>query len=220
MIINPHWFAFPVNALAGLVIIFVGWRAKKLSSITHIVIALALVLAVCLVQGFMPAGYPFIRTWPFVVALVWLLVVLTSALFRKPSLTYFGLWLALFAGVLGAADSYNGQLLVHKDGFSGVPLPFELRLTEFTVDTYPGGEPMDYRAGIELSDKNRTVNKTLRVNHPVSFKGHQLYLSDYGKDRGDGIPYCILMYTRQPWRWLVLSGILLMMAAALKSFFK
>ncbi len=220
MIINPHWFAFPVNVLAGLVIIFIGWRAKKLSSITHIVIALALVLAVCLVQGFMPAGYPFTRTWPFVAALLWLLVVLASALFRKPSLACFGLWLALFAGVLGEADSHSGQLIVHKDGFSGAPLPFELILTDFHVDTYPGGEPLEYRAQIELHDENRTVDKMLRVNHPATFKGYQLYLSDYGDDRGDGMPYCIIMYTRQPWRWLVLSGILLMLAAAVKSFFR
>jgi len=63
------------------------------------------------------------------------------------------------------------------------------------------------------------VLRTLRVNHPVHYKGHQVYLMDYDVTKGDMTDYCIVMVTRQPWRWLVFAGILLLLAGALKTFF-
>ena len=75
------------------------------------------------------------------------------------------------------------------------------------------------RRAKDSGQRKNPVLKTLRVNHPVHFKGHQVYLMDYDAEKGDLTDYCIVMVTRQPWRWLIFAGILLLLAGALKTFF-
>ena len=48
---------------------------------------------------------------------------------------------------------------------------------------YPGGEPKEYLSRIEIIDNGRTVAKAdVRVNHPVSYKGTNIYQASYGQD--------------------------------------
>ena len=124
MIINTALFAFPVNLIIGLSLVFVAWRFKSLSSDRHMTIALLLMIAAALVQGFMPAQESFTRSWPFVIVLTWFLTVLASRLFRRFSLAGFGLWLALWAGMLGSADASLTRVLVHREDFFFFFLPF------------------------------------------------------------------------------------------------
>ena len=278
MTVSLHLFAFPVNLIVGLCIVFLGWKFRKMYRETYMTIALLLLIAVSLVQGFMPVHIAFTRTWPFVAVLSVFLIVLSSRLFLKFSLAGFGLWLALWAGMLGTADASVTHVMVPRNEFARTSLPFTLRLENFKVTRYVTGEPMEYRAEVSLQDINpagdlpsrmnlpaeqeearaenrddstdrgenfaerreeapesrakdpgsrekdsgqrkNPVLKTLRVNHPVHFKGHQVYLMDYDAEKGDLTDYCIVMVTRQPWRWLIFAGILLLLAGALKTFF-
>ena len=278
MTVSLHLFAFPVNLIVGLCIVFLGWKFRKMYRETYMTIALLLLIAVSLVQGFMPVHIAFTRTWPFVAVLSVFLIVLSSRLFLKFSLAGFGLWLALWAGMLGTADASVTHVMVPRNEFARTSLPFTLRLENFKVTRYVTGEPMEYRAEVSLQDINPAgdlpsrmslpaeqeearaenrddstdrgenfaerreeapesrakdpgsrekdsgqrkdpVLKTLRVNHPVHFKGHQVYLMDYDAEKGDLTDYCIVMVTRQPWRWLIFAGILLLLAGALKTFF-
>ena len=250
MTVSLHLFAFPVNLIVGLCIVFLGWKFRKMYRETYMTIALLLLIAVSLVQGFMPVHIAFTRTWPFVAVLSVFLIVLSSRLFLKFSLAGFGLWLALWAGMLGTADASVTHVMVPRNEYARTSLPFTLRLENFKVTRYVTGEPMEYRAEVSLQDINPTgdlpsrmslpaeqeearaerrakdsgqrknpVLKTLRVNHPVHFKGHQVYLMDYDAEKGDLTDYCIVMVTRQPWRWLIFAGILLLLAGALKTFF-
>lgn len=278
MTVSLHLFAFPVNLIVGLCIVFLGWKFRKMYRETYMTIALLLLIAVSLVQGFMPVHIAFTRTWPFVAVLSVFLIVLSSRLFLKFSLAGFGLWLALWAGMLGTADASVTHVMVPRNEYARTSLPFTLRLENFKVTRYVTGEPMEYRAEVSLQDINpagdlpsrmnlpaeqeearaenrddstdrgenfaerreeapesrakdpgsrekdsgqrkNPVLKTLRVNHPVHFKGHQVYLMDYDAEKGDLTDYCIVMVTRQPWRWLIFAGILLLLAGALKTFF-
>ena len=278
MTVSLHLFAFPVNLIVGLCIVFLGWKFRKMYRETYMTIALLLLIAVSLVQGFMPVHIAFTRTWPFVAVLSVFLIVLSSRLFLKFSLAGFGLWLALWAGMLGTADASVTHVMVPRNEYARTSLPFTLRLENFKVTRYVTGEPMEYRAEVSLQDINpagdlpsrmslpaeqeearaenrddstdrgenfaerreeapesrakdpgsrekdsgqrkNPVLKTLRVNHPVHFKGHQVYLMDYDVEKGDLTDYCIVMVTRQPWRWLIFAGILLLLAGALKTFF-
>ena len=218
MTINTALFAFPVNLIIGLSMVLAAWKFKCLSSDRHMTIALLLMIAAALVQGFMPAQASFTRSWPFVIVLTWFLTVLASRLFRRFSLAGFGLWLALWAGMLGSADASLTRVLVHREDFSQTELPFGIRLEDFQVNRYQTGEPMEYRAQIILREAGREHSKTLRVNHPVHFRGYQVYLADYDTSKGSDSDYCIVMVTRQPWRWLVFAGILLMLGGAFKIF--
>ncbi len=218
MTINTALFAFPVNLIIGLSMVLAAWKFKCLSSDRHMTIALLLMIAAALVQGFMPAQASFTRSWPFVIVLTWFLTVLASRLFRKFSWAGLGLWIALWSGMLGSADATVTRVVVPRQEFTQTLLPFGMRMDEFQVDRYQTGEPMEYRAQIILRDANREQSKTLRVNHPVHFRGHQLYLMDYDTSKGSESDYCIVMVTRQPWRWLVLAGILIMLGGAFKTF--
>jgi hypothetical protein len=243
MTVSLHLFAFPVNLIIGLCIVFLGWKFRKLYRDIYMTIALLLLIAVSLVQGFMPGHVAFTHSWPFVVVLTVFLIVLASRLFLQFSLAGFGLWLALWAGMLGTADASVTHIMVPRHEYARTSLPFTLRLEDFRITRYQTGEPMEYRAEVSLQDMNRvkdppdtgrvppkgtavdsdgrenTVLETLRVNHPVHYKGHQVYLMDYDSAKGDMTDYCIVMVTRQPWRWLVFAGILLLLAGALKTFF-
>lgn len=243
MTVSLHLFAFPVNLIIGLCIVFLGWKFRKLYRDKHMSIALFLLTAVSLVQGFMPAHMAFTRTWPFVIVLSVFFIVLASRLFLRFSLAGFGLWLALWAGMLGTADASVTHVMVPRHEHARTSLPFTLRLEDFKVTRYQTGEPMEYQATVSLQDmsqvkdlpntgtvlpkgtpvnsdgRENSVLRTLRVNHPVHYKGHQVYLMDYDVTKGDMTDYCIVMVTRQPWRWLVFAGILLLLAGALKTFF-
>jgi len=218
MTINTALFAFPVNLIIGLFMVFVAWRFKSLSSDRHMTIALLLMIVAALVQGLLPAHAHFTRSWPFVIVLTWFLTVLASRLFRRFSLAGFGLWIALWAGMLGSADASLTRVLVHREEFSQNELPFGMRLEDFRVNHYQTGEPMEYRAQIIFRESGREHSKTLRVNHPVHFRGYGVYLADYDTSKGSDSDYCIVMVTRQPWRWLVFAGVLLMLGGALKIF--
>lgn len=236
MTVSLHLFAFPVNLIVGLCIVFLGWKFRKLYRDIYMTIALLLLIAVSLVQGFMPVHIAFTHSWPFVVVLTVFLIVLASRLFLQFSLAGFGLWLALWVGMLGTADASVTHIMVPRNEYARTSLPFTLRLEDFRVTRYQTGEPMEYRAQVSLQDqyfaedhpisgeglpdgRENAVFKTLRVNHPVNYKGHQVYLMDYDVAKGDMTDYCIVMVTRQPWRWLVFAGILLLLAGALKTFF-
>ncbi len=197
--------------------VFAGWKFRRLSSDRHFTVALLLLIAAAILQGVLPPYLSFTSSWPFVLVLVWFLTVLGSRLFRRFSLTGTGLWLALWAGMLGSADSLSMQLVLPSQEYVQTALPFEIRLDRFSVHRYPTGEPMEFIA--ELSLKNETTfRKKLRVNHPVYHKHHQIYLLDYVETTGGHVPYCTVLITYQPWRWLVLLGIVLMLAGAVKRF--
>ena len=64
-----------------------------------------------------------------------------------------------------------------------IPLGLQSGSTNFSVTLYPGGEPKEYLSRIEIIDNGRTVAKAdVRVNHPVSYKGTNIYQASYGKD--------------------------------------
>ena len=86
---------------------------------------------------------------------------------------------------------------------------------EFTVDTYENGMPSMYEADVLIDGK--PVN--LRVNQPyaVSF-GEDIYLSGYHMKEDDGTFSCVLQIVREPWKYIALAGILLMIAGALLLF--
>ncbi|HOO69640.1 MAG TPA: hypothetical protein PLS52_05770, partial [Bacteroidales bacterium] len=167
MTVSLHLFAFPVNLIVGLCIVFLGWKFRKMYRETYMTIALLLLIAVSLVQGFMPVHIAFTRTWPFVAVLSVFLIVLSSRLFLKFSLAGFGLWLALWAGMLGTADASVTHVMVPRNEYARTSLPFTLRLENFKVTRYVTGEPMEYRAEVSLQDINPAGDLPSRMSLPA-----------------------------------------------------
>lgn len=246
MIGRLHLFSFPLNIIIGVFILYAGWKCRRLVQDKHIVIVLVLLLIGTLLEGLLPAHIPFTKSWPFVIILVVFLIVWGAGLFRSFSLLGAGLWLALWAGMLGTPDEYKASITLPTHQYVHTSLPFDIRLDTFTVRRYPTGEPMEYTAELSFKETQSPVateaqspvvtevqspvatevqspvatEATLRVNHPVRYKGYRMYLLDYEQTPMGDIVSCTVLVTRQPWSILVLLGILLMMGGAIKQFIK
>ena len=60
---------------------------------------------------------------------------------------------------------------------------------------------------------------TLRVNHPHHRTWNQsLYLVSYEEQSPDAVRYCVVEVVREPWRWLTVAGIVMLIAGAVLMF--
>ena len=63
-------------------------------------------------------------------------------------------------------------------------------------------------------DEGKEKTKTIAVNQPYRYKGYDIYIMQVANYR------CKLQIVYDPWRYVVLLGILMMMTGALGMFFK
>lgn len=66
-------------------------------------------------------------------------------------------------------------------------LPFTLELKKFYVDFYNTGMPKDFASDIVVTDKKtgEKIEKTIRVNHPLTVNGVTIYQASYGDGGSD-----------------------------------
>jgi cytochrome c biogenesis protein len=98
----------------------------------------------------------------------------------------------LIGSLIGMLFGYKGYMTLRKgevrDQFTlrgspskDVPLGFSLKCKDFRVSFYPGGEPKDYVSKVEILEKDKTViERDIRVNSPLSYKGINVYQASYG----------------------------------------
>lgn len=178
--------------------------------------------------------YNFMTSWTFIAILFLLLsnlamITIHACRHRKQArwrfiLNHAGLWLALFAGVLGSSDTqtlriplYKGEPAREAFDMNGTShyLDYEIELNSFTVEYYPNGRPSRFAANVRLGNEEAL----LEVNHPYSYRlGEDVYLSGYDVMKGNESNYCILQVVRQPWKYVVVAGILMMLAGAILLF--
>lgn len=61
-------------------------------------------------------------------------------------------------------------------------LGFTIKCKDFRVSYYPGGQPRDYVSTIEVIEGGAVVlEKNIRVNEPLYYKGTRFYQSSYGR---------------------------------------
>ncbi len=100
----------------------------------------------------------------------------------------------LVGGLIGVLFGYKGPLTLTKGQTSDSvtargktaerkPLGFALKLTDFKVSFYPTGEPKEYVSSVEVLENGKVVlQKNIRVNDPLSYKGVNIYQSSYGSN--------------------------------------
>ncbi|MBA4416687.1 MAG: hypothetical protein C0392_02065 [Syntrophus sp. (in: bacteria)] len=123
-----------------------------------------------------------------------------GAVLEKGSLSRYGVFvihasiiLILTGGFAGTMLGYKGYMVLRKGESKdqalirgaqekAQPLGFALKCKDFKVTFYPGGEPKDYVSTVEVIDNGRVVlEKKIRVNDPLSYKGIHVYQASYGK---------------------------------------
>lgn len=179
---------------------------------------------------------PASTAWPTVVALLFVLLHLALVTLRgwrneggvrwRFLLNHLGLWLALVAGFWGAPDREELRSIVARD----VPthevfdsegrisrVEYELQLADFEVKYYADGTPSSFVAQVVVDGRQ----VALQVNHPYRRTWNEtLYLVSYdAAPQGEQVQYCIVEIVRDGWRWLALTGIVMMLAGAVLLFF-
>lgn len=239
------FFAFPVNGALVLLAVTGLWVLRKerpaspavrlLSSPSTTCILLALLVLSCLTLGLTSSPSP--SSWWFfflftALTLHLLMVFYAGAFRRRPHrlrfiLIHGGLLLALLGSFAGAPDTAEWRLPVDKKRPTRqaytpqngkIYLPHSLQLKDFDVTYYPNGLPQDFRADLLL---DQTEDIALSVNHPYALSlTDDLYLVDY--EHTPEPRFCIVQLVRQPWKyvlgtgiWLLLSGCLLLFVQGL-----
>ena len=181
---------------------------------------LDLTAAYVVAGGLLPALADFSSSWPFVTLLSALemhlaLVIihrLRSFHFRRDLafiLVHAGLWLALFSGMAGAADTRKTDIFVTVQPAGRSP-----RLLSFDIDRNPAdGSPIQYSATVVMDGDTIGV----AVNSPYSASiADDIYLVDFDTDMATGeVTYCVLQNVHQPWKYPLLAGIVMLLTGTL-----
>lgn len=65
-------------------------------------------------------------------------------------------------------------------GYLVQPLPFTILLEDFRVEHYPSGQPKSFESDLVIEDGGTRLEKTIAVNHPLTYKGYTIYQASFG----------------------------------------
>lgn len=95
-----------------------------------------------------------------------------------------GALIGFFYGFRGHINLVEGETAGRVTLRNGgqTPLPgFKLKLDQFTVSFYSTGAPKEFKSVVTLREGDQDVRReSIRVNHPLSYKGLSFYQSSYG----------------------------------------
>lgn len=170
--------------------------------------------------------------WPAVVALLFILSNLTLITLRgwrntqgirwRFTLLHLGLILALGAGFWGAPDREQLRIAIDSTPsdqaytMAGEPrlLDYELSLVDACTEYGDDGTPHQFNATIMVDG----VAATISVNHPYDYSWmEKIYLISISDNAG-AEPYCIVEVVREPWQWLSMTGIVMLIVGAVLMF--
>lgn len=96
----------------------------------------------------------------------------------------------------GATPSFRGHIMLPegsaanfvflrlRDGFVVQDLPFAIELKDFQVDYHATGQPKSFASQVLIHDEEhlgaQPLAATVRVNHPLRYRGYAIYQSDFG----------------------------------------
>ena len=77
--------------------------------------------------------------------------------------------------------SSNTAIIAQQSGVFIQDLPFTIKLKKFTIDFYSTGMPKLFASDVEILDHEtgKSFSSTIRVNHPLIYKGVALYQSSF-----------------------------------------
>lgn len=236
-------FSFPLNiltlALWATLITLIYRRGKESAFARFMLSNKALWLSFLLIAGVgITLGLerkPSSDSWPVVVAILFVLSHLTFVTLRgwrnargirwRFTIIHLGLLVALGSGFWGAPDREQLRIAVdvrpNDEAYTitGEPriLDYTLSLNDHTIELSENGVPKHYEAEVAI-DGTDSHRATIRVNHPYALSwSEKLYLISFGQSTS-GQTYCILEIVREPWQWLTMTGIVMLIVGAVMMF--
>ncbi len=106
--------------------------------------------------------------------------------------------LLLIGALIGAMFGFKANLRLDEGAASdtaflvnnGTPvkLGFQIRCNDFEVKFYDTGAPEEFRSNLTIIENGKeSFTKDIRVNHPLRYKGINVFQSSYGTARPDAI---------------------------------
>lgn len=236
-----QYFGFPINILfaaAWIAILLLLYRRKKDCSIVKFMLSSRAAIGSFIAIIIGAIGIAFIPNFStsaiFILILLFVLSILFLVILRgyrnrlgirlRFLLNHAGLWLALFAGFIGAADTKDVSATVFRNATTNEAffkngertfLDYKLMLHSFDVVYSTNGTPLNYEAKV-IIDRDTAL---LKVNHPYSHRLFEdIYLNDYDIAGGKNAEYCTVQIVRSPWKYPMLAGIIMMLIAAVMLF--
>ena len=180
-----------------------------LKSVSFSLMGLMIVLLVVssIVEKFEGADFAvkYFYTAPWTIAL-WAVTILTALAYMFTQRVYKQLMTCLlhfsFVIILGGAmlthlTGESGEIHLREDGTTelrSIVLPFEVKLTDFSIDYYPGtSAPMDFVSYIEILPDHEAGR--VSMNNVFKYKHYRFYQSMYDDD-GHGVT---LRVSHDPW---------------------
>lgn len=215
-------FEFPVNAavlIAATLGLWVLYREKPecrlakwlMSGKTSIILIVALLIC-ALIYGFAPQ-IDVVHSWPFIFIMMALLANLLMVIFSRRAkprflLNHIGVFLALAGGFFGAPDMQVNQVQVFRD------VSADMSLQDFKIETAPDGSVQNYTATVLINGKVTDI----MVNHPYHKSLFEdVYLLSYDNSCPE-VRYITLETVRQPWKYVMWLGIVMMMLGCILMF--
>jgi len=95
-----------------------------------------------------------------------------------------GLLIILAGGIISGLAGVRGSLTLSENQTLPVPQAgFSIRLDKFITEFYPDGNVKDWKSELTILDGDKPVlQKSVEVNHPLSYKGFVFYQSGYGSN--------------------------------------
>lgn len=82
----------------------------------------------------------------------------------------------------------NDLHLKIRYGSKPIQLPFEIGLTDFTLERYPGSDsPSAYYSDLQITDNNQTLDYSIFMNNVLDYKGYRFFQSAYLPDESGTI---------------------------------
>ncbi len=231
------YFEFPLNLIMlalWLVLSLILWKSypnsrivKHLLSPRATFLAIALLIAAMLWIG-LSGQREFVSSVIFVVILFYFQSVLLFVVLRgwrrwRFFLNHAGLLLCIASGFWGAPSNKTIRMQLFEDIPSSeafymdgrrTTLPYTFELKDFEVQYFENGVPSLYKADLSIDDEK----VTLQVNKPyVRTFAEDIYLVSYNKS-AQGEQYCIVQIVREPWKYVSVVGILMMIGGAVLMF--
>jgi len=112
-------------------------------------------------------------------------------------IVHLGIIIILIGGIISGTSGVKFNLTISEG--ESLPVPgadFKIRLDEFTTEFYPNGSIRDWKSDLTIVNNNQDIlNKTIEVNHPLSYNGFVFYQSSYGYNWND--PVLVLWIAKQ-----------------------
>lgn len=240
-------FAFPVNLIAGAFLLLGIWILHRYynhhclvrwaSGVPATLWICSTIIIILIAEGIW--ALQLFKTWIFIFLLFLLIAMLGLITLNKITsfsarnllflLNHGGLWLALFAALLGVPDREEYKMIapLHQAEYNTIdmegilhPLPFTVCLDKFELEYYPPNPdgrkiPKRFCSTVTLRSHEKEIQLPIEVNQPIRFNGYTLYQDGYDLSRGADSQYSVLLVVRDPWLGLVYTGIFMLLAGAI-----